>query len=278
MNSPYTFHSIQAGDKSNPAVLFLHGFLGNALDWGDVITFFSDEYWCLAVDLPGHGKTVVNGSEEAYRMENCAAGLVDLLDSLDIGKCDIVAYSMGGRLALYMAVNFPDRFERVVLESASPGLKTEQERQDRRAHDKILAERLETGSLKQFLKEWYDQPLFATLRQDKKRFAKMLTNRISNNKRGSATGSATSPTTGLATSLHMMGAGVQPSLWGQLHKIQARPLLIVGEKDDKFKRIAAEMAPKCPRASVSVVDSAGHNVHWEKPEEYARTVKGFLSS
>jgi len=266
MNSPYTFHSIQAGDKSNPPVLFLHGFLGSAQDWCDVITFFSDEYWCLAVDLPGHGKTVVNGSEENYRMENCANGLVDFLDSLNIGKCDIVAYSMGGRLALYMAVNFPDCFERVVLESASPGFKTKQERQDRQVHDNMLAERLETGSLKQFLKEWYDQPLFATLRQDKERFVRLLVNRTNNNK------------SGLATSLRMMGAGVQPSLWRQLHKIQACLLLIVGEKDDKFKRIAAEMAPKCPRASICIVQGAGHNVHWEKPEEYARTVKGFLSS
>lgn len=270
MNSPYTFHSVQIGDKSNPPVLFLHGFLGNAQDWSDVITFFSDERWCLAVDLPSHGKTVVNGSEENYRMENCANGLIHFLDSLGIDKCNIVAYSMGGRLALYMAVNFPHRFQRVVLESASPGLKTKQERQVRRAHDNMLAERLKAGSLKQFMKEWYDQPLFASLKQNKVRFAKLLTNRINNNKGGL--------TTSIATSLRMMGAGVQPSLWAELHKIEACLLLIVGEKDDKFKRIATEMAPRCPRASVSIVDGAGHNVHWERPEEYARTVKDFLFS
>lgn len=274
MSFPYTFHFIQAGDKSNSPVLFLHGFLGSAQDWCDVADLISEDYWCIAVDLPGHGKTVVNGSEDAYRMENCANGLVDFLDSLDIGKCNIVAYSMGGRLALYMAINFPDRFDRVILESASPGLKTEQERQDRRAHDNRLAKQLETDSLKQFLKEWYDQPLFASLRQDKKRFARLLADRTENNKSGSATGSAT----GLATSLRMMGAGAQPSLWRQLYKIQACLLLIVGEKDDKFKRIAAEMAPKCPRASICIVEGVGHNTHWEKPEEYARIVKGFLSS
>jgi len=274
MNSPYTFHFIQAGDKSNPPVLFLHGFLGSAQDWCGVTPFISKDYWCISVDLLGHGKTVVNGSEETYRMENCANGLVHFLDSLGIGKCNIVAYSMGGRLALYMAINFPDRFDRVILESTSPGLKTKQERQDRRAHDNILAERLETGSLKQFLKEWYDQPLFAMLKQEQRRFVQLLANRMNNNKSGSATG----PATGLATSLRMMGAGAQPSLWRQLHEIQACLLLIVGEKDDKFKRIAAEMAPKCPRASICIVQGAGHNVHWQKPEEYARTVKGFLSS
>ena len=269
MSALYSYQSIQVGEKSKPAVLFLHGFLGNAQDWSDVITFFSDEYWCLAVDLPGHGGTVVNGSNENYRMENCANGLVHFLDNLGIDKCNIVAYSMGGRLALYMVINFPDRFDRVVLESASPGLKTERERQDRWVHDDMLAERLEAGSLKQFLKEWYDQPLFATLKQDKKRFAKLLTDRTNNNKGGVATG--------LATSLRMMGTGVQPSLWDELHKIEARLLLIVGEKDDKFKRIAAEMAPKCPRASISIVKDAGHNTHWEKPEEFANQIKRFLS-
>jgi 2-succinyl-6-hydroxy-2,4-cyclohexadiene-1-carboxylate synthase len=270
MSSPFTFHFVQAGDKSKPPVLFLHGFLGNAQDWNDVITFFSDEHWCLAVDLPGHGGTVVNGSEENYRMENCAEGIVHFLDRLGIDKCNIIAYSMGGRLALYMAINFPDRFERVVLESASPGFKTEQERQERRTRDNMLAERLETNSIRQFLKEWYDQPLFASLRQDKERFSKLLTNRINNNKSGVATG--------LATSLRMMGTGAQPSLWDQLNKIEASLLLIVGEKDDKFKRIAAEMAPKCPDAAVCIVPGAGHNAHWEKPEEYAQAVKDFLFS
>lgn len=273
MSFPYTFHSIQVGDKSNTAVLFLHGFLGSSQDWSDVITSFSNEHWCIAVDLPGHGKTVVNGSEEAYRIENCANGLIRFLDTLRIHKCDVVAYSMGGRLALYMAVNFPHRFERIIIESASPGLKTQKERQERRDQDNKLAERIERGSLDQFVKEWYDQPLFATLKQDRKLFSKLLTNRISNNKSGRATGSAT----GLATSLRMMGVGVQPSLWDELHKIQARLSLIVGEKDDKFKRIAAEMALKCPGALIYIVQGAGHNVHWEKTEEYTRVVKDFLS-
>ncbi len=266
MRSPYIFHFTQVGDKSGPAVVFLHGFLGRAQDWGDVISSFSNEFWCLAVDLPGHGKTVVNGSEETYQMENCATGLVNFLDSLDIGKCDIVAYSMGARLALYMAANFPQRFERVVLESASPGLRTEQERQDRRARDNRLGQRLETDPLEQFLKEWYDQPLFASLRKDKGRFSRLLAGRMDNNKAG------------LATSLRMMGTGIQPSLWDDLHKIKAHLCLIVGEKDDKFRRIAAEMAPKCPKASVCIVEGAGHSVHWEKTEEYVRIVKSFLLS
>ncbi len=265
MNPPYIFHYVESGDKSNPAVLFLHGFLGSAQDWSDVITSFSNEHWCIAVDLPGHGKTVVDGSEEAYRIENCANGLVHFLDSLDIDKCNIVAYSMGGRLALYMTVNFPHRFERVILESASPGLKTQKERQKRREQDYKLAERLEKVSWEQFLKEWYDRPLFATLRENKALFEQLLSSRVNNNKRH------------LSTSLRMMGVGVQPSLWDELHKIQARLSLIVGEKDDKFKRIAAEMAPKCPGASIYIVQGVGHNVHWEKTEEYARLVKDFLS-
>ena len=266
VNSLYSFHYIESGDRSGTPVLFLHGFLGSADDWSEVMTLLGERYWCVAVDLPGHGKTVVKGPEEGYRIENCGTGLVRFLDSRGIGKCNIIAYSMGGRLALFMAVKFPNRFERIILESTSPGLKTEQERRERQEHDTMLAERLEGSSLEQFLNEWYDQPLFATLKQDKKRFAKLLTNRTSNNK------------SGLAISLRMMGVGVQPSLWDELHKIQARLLLIVGEKDDKFKRVAAEMAPMCPRALVRIVEGAGHNVHWEKTEQYARLVKDFLSS
>jgi 2-succinyl-6-hydroxy-2,4-cyclohexadiene-1-carboxylate synthase len=270
MKTPYEFHYVQAGNVTDPPVLFLHGFLGSSHDWSDIITDIAQQHWSIAVDLPGHGKTVVNGSENNYRIENCADGLIHLLGTLGIQRCSVIGYSMGGRLALYLAVKFPDRFTRVVLESASPGLKTQKERKERREQDGRLAERLEKDSWEDFLKQWYDQPLFTTLKRDKKRFAVLLASRMDNEKR------APDWKSGLATSLRMMGVGTQPSLWDELHKIEARLCLIVGEKDGKFKRIAAEMVSRCPGTSIGIIENAGHNTHWENPGEFVRQVKHFL--
>ncbi|MBW1740869.1 MAG: 2-succinyl-6-hydroxy-2,4-cyclohexadiene-1-carboxylate synthase [Deltaproteobacteria bacterium] len=264
MNAPYQFNYTQHGDKEKTALVFLHGFMGRAADWADIVTSFSDEYLCIAVDLPGHGKTVVNGGTENYKMENCAARLIRFMDELKLSKCDLVGYSMGGRLALYLAVHFPERLGKVVIESASPGLKTEQERQVRIAHDEKLAHSLDANPLEQFLTQWYDQPLFASLKKDRERFRKLYESRLDNDK------------VGLSLSLRMMGSGAQPSLWGELYKVKVPVLLIVGEKDDKFQKIGWEMAAKCKMASLCVISDAGHNVHFDNSEEYIRQVRLFL--
>ena len=96
--------------------------MGNSHEFDEAIQLLSDKFYCLTVDLPGHGKTQVLGGDEYYKMANTAHALINLLDELKIIKCFLVGYSMGGRLALYLTLHFPQRFPKVVLESASPGL------------------------------------------------------------------------------------------------------------------------------------------------------------
>ncbi len=264
MISPRKFHYITSGDRGRPVLLFLHGFLGSSRDWHEVAEKMSDAFFCIAPDLPGHGKTIVGVSDASYRMENCAAGIAELLDSLQIETCCVAAYSMGGRLALYMAVRYPGRFEKIVIESASPGLEDEQERRARLARDRQLTERLRGQPLDGFLAEWYQQPLFDSLRQNKTRFEELLAQRLEN-----------SPT-GLALSLEHMSTGAQPSLWEELDRIQRPLLLIAGEKDSKFIQVAQAMAARLPSATLSIVNGAGHNVHFEKTDEYIKLIRMFL--
>lgn len=70
----------------------------------------------------------------------------------------LAGYSMGGRIALYLALRFPNLFRKTVIISASPGLKTEEERQTRKESDERLALNIEEN-FESFLREWYSQPL-----------------------------------------------------------------------------------------------------------------------
>ena len=264
MASSYKFHFTESGNTAQPPVVFLHGFIGCGSDWSGIATELSNSFHSLMPDLPGHGRTIVEGSDESYLMEYTARGLIDWLDSISIDKCYLVAYSMGGRLGLYLAINYPDRFDKIVLESSSPGLKTAEERTARRTHDNGIANKLQTAPMIQFLREWYDQPLFTSLRQQPQQLAALLENRSANDREG------------LAKSLQMMGTGRQPSMWPRLGEVKSDTLLIVGEKDAKFRAIAKEMAGLMPDATISVVADTGHNVHFEKPDEFAALVKRFL--
>ncbi len=70
---------------------------------------------------------------------------------------------MGGRLALSLLLRHPDLFTKAIIVSASPGLATEKERISRRESDEGIARKIERN-FEGFIQAWYDQPLFATLK------------------------------------------------------------------------------------------------------------------
>src|SRR5918994_5654049 len=109
------------GSPGNPDVLCLHGFMDSAADWQDVATAIGDQASCIALDLPGHGSSL-DLAPEAYTMEGTARSVIRTLDELEVRRPVIVGYSMGGRLALYLALHYPERCVGLILESASPGL------------------------------------------------------------------------------------------------------------------------------------------------------------
>ncbi|MGK7902972.1 MAG: 2-succinyl-6-hydroxy-2,4-cyclohexadiene-1-carboxylate synthase [Hormoscilla sp.] len=259
----YQFHNIISGNKKQPLIILLHGFMGSSDDFHEVIELLSEEFCCLAVDLPGHGKTQVKGDESCYNMSNTAQGINDLLDELKMDKCSLVGYSMGGRLALYLMLNFPDRFEKVILESATAGLKTAAERKKRRQADAERARELENGDFRQFLGKWYNQAIFQSLRNHPD-FGKMMERRLANHPWE------------LAKSLRNMGTGNMLPLWDRLAENKIPLLLLVGEYDAKFKAINAEMASLCEVAQLQIVAQAGHNIHLENPGEWVKQVTRLL--
>lgn len=244
-----------------PTILFLHGFLGSQEDFRDVLPLLIDRYSCLTLDLPGHGKTKF---ADVYTMSSTAEAIVALLDDLKIPQAFLVGYSMGGRLALYLALNFPERFPKVVIESGSPGLKTEEERSIRLQRDFELAEQLETN-FSQFISDWYKQQLFQSLKQHS-RFKEILEQRLQNDP------------VKLAKSLREMSTGAQPSLWEKLKSHRNSLLLMVGARDRKFVEINQEMASLCETARLEIIPNVGHNIHFEDPGTFAYSVKTFLKS
>ncbi len=253
-------------------ILFLHGFMGSAEDWQPVIDGWNinapvrsrHSPACLALDLPGHGKTKVMGSEAFYGMSPVAAGIVQLLDNLQIQTCGLVGYSMGGRLALYLMVHYPDRFTRVVLESASPGLQTELERQARRDSDDRLARTLETTDFQEFLVRWYQMPLFSDLNRHPD-FSALMERRSHNSSEN------------LGRSLRHMGTGHQPSLWEALAASITPLLLIIGEQDRKYQRIAADMGDRHPCCRIAMIPRSGHAAHIENCASFIQSLRAFFA-
>ncbi|MBD1821918.1 2-succinyl-6-hydroxy-2,4-cyclohexadiene-1-carboxylate synthase [Cyanobacteria bacterium FACHB-DQ100] len=237
--------------------VFLHGFLGSGMEFDAITAQLGGR--SLTIDLPGHGETRFS---DQYTMENTATAIVNLLDELAIDRASLVGYSMGGRFALYLALNYPERFEKAIIESGSPGLKTERERAERIKRDCELADRIRTD-FDQFLIDWYNQPLFQSIKVHPQ-FEQMLKERSRNNP------------VELARSLLEMGTGMQPNLWGKLQSHRQPLLLMAGERDRKFVALNQEMASLCETAELAIASNTGHNIHFESPEWYIQQIKDFL--
>ena len=252
------------GAEKRPAVVFLHGFMGSGDDWREVAERLSPDVWSVLVDLPGHGAST-GLPEAAYTMAGAAKAVVDLLGHLDVQRCTLVGYSMGGRLALYLALHHPAYWQRLVLESASPGLAEGAEQAARRCVDEARALRLETGDFDAFLADWYRQPLFATLARRPQLAEQTLLRRRQNQ----------APE--LARSLRGIGTGQQPSLWERLESLPVSTLAVVGALDGKYVETAERMALRTSNLRVAVIPDVGHNVHLEHPIAYADLLRDFLT-
>lgn len=256
-------YSLTGSSNDKPLILFLHGFLGDRHDFQTVISHLGDRFSCLTIDLPGHGNTKVTGEDQCYQISPTAQAIIQLLDKLQISQCFLVGYSMGGRLALYLTLHYPQRFIKVILESTSPGLKTELERLNRLQSDLQIAYKLRTEKLADFLSRWYDKPFFSSLKKHPN-FAEFFQKRLQNNPLE------------LSKCLRGMSTGRQPSLWNHIKHNTIPLLLLVGEQDDKFQQINTEMVEIGKNMHLKVIKKCGHNIHLENPEIFIKNIIDFF--
>lgn len=258
-----TYHYQTAG-TGTPVVL-LHGFTGSSTNWRGLMGQLAADYRVVAVDILGHGQTAVSPNPHRYTMPHVAADLAALLQTLNATPCHLLGYSMGGRLALYFAVHYPQLLRSLILESSSPGLATAAERESRTASDNALADRIERDGIEAFVDYWENIGLFAS----QKRLETAVRVRLRQQRLQN------SPL-GLAHSLRGMGTGQQPSLWGKLGQLTLPTLLIAGELDSKYVAIGRQMAAQIPNAQLALVPDAGHTVHLERSDQFLDLVLDWL--
>ncbi|MFI7133778.1 alpha/beta fold hydrolase [Nonomuraea sp. NPDC050153] len=109
----------EEGDPTAPPLLLIHGRTADHNDWNGITQHFAARHHVIALDLRGHGASDYPGS---YEMPEMAEDVVALLDHLGIGRATLVGHSLGGIVAYHLAMNHPDRVERLVLEDAPPPL------------------------------------------------------------------------------------------------------------------------------------------------------------
>jgi 2-succinyl-6-hydroxy-2,4-cyclohexadiene-1-carboxylate synthase len=227
------------------SVVLLHGFSGTGRAWDGVAQALQREgYRPLAPDLPGHGNAP--GHERPITFASCARHVLAQAPE----RFALAGYSLGGRVALHVALGAPQRVSRLVLVSSSAGIDDAAERAERRRADRCLAAELESAPFEEFIERWRTQPLFAgdpphvdmLAREDQRR------NRPAE----------------LAAVMRGIGTGEMEPLWDRLAQLTMPVVVVVGERDAKFRELGERMVSLLPDAKLSVI-AGGHNLPLENP-------------
>jgi len=171
----------------------------------------------------------------------------------------LLGYSLGGRLAMHALVTCPHAWSAAVLVSAHPGGGSEEERAAVRRRDAAWADRSRGDRWEELLADWDAQAVF-----------------------GGRSNRAPRPADGLdrercARTFEVFSRGMQADLRPQLAAMPLPPVLYVtGADDARYGALGEELAVLVPEITHVVVPGAGHRVPWDRPDEFAATVRHFL--
>ncbi|HEY3104261.1 MAG TPA: alpha/beta hydrolase [Pyrinomonadaceae bacterium] len=111
-------HYQEAGDEKAPPIILIHGFISSNLIWSHVLAPFARAgIRAIAPDLPGYGYSD-KPADAQYTIAEQARSVIGLMDRLGIQKAVIAGASYGGAIAATMALDYPERVEKLILVGA----------------------------------------------------------------------------------------------------------------------------------------------------------------
>lgn len=253
-------------------LLFIHGLGSSLKAWSKNLPLLSRHYRCLALDLPGYGKSSKNGFNPG--MGFYAEVVTEFLERLQINECYLAGHSMGGQVALHTALRYPRKIIKLAL-LAPAGIETFSHAEGLQLEEWFSPEKLLSAPLatveKNVRANFYSFPedarvlledrLSYTLCTDYPQFCQTLSACVS--------------------------AMVREPVYNLLPQLQMPVLLLFGLQDryipspilhpdlplDSIVQAAAE---KIPHAQIKLIDNCGHFVQWEQTEQVNKLLLDFF--
>jgi 2-succinyl-6-hydroxy-2,4-cyclohexadiene-1-carboxylate synthase len=247
-------------------IIALHGFLGLPDDW----SLLGKKAWQTPDLWEASRRLQTRGPDKAFTAwtdDFIADFTADLNKSAkrNAEPSVLLGYSLGGRLAMHVAIARPDLFCGLVLVSANPGLARREERDARLIHDQVWAQRFRQEPWAEVIGNWNGQAVLAPPPDQAKDFIAL--------KRAESAFDREI----LAQSLTAWSLGAQADLRERLRNLPIPVLLLSGEHDVKFTSLQRELAFGSPLQH-QIIPQAGHRVPWDHPKAFLQAVHKFVQS
>ena len=107
----------QSGSDQNPPLLFLHGLFGSSANWGRIARHFEADYHCIIPDLRNHGGSP-HDPDVSFQAQ--AADVQQLMQQLSIDSATLIGHSMGGKVAMTLALTQPESVTSLIVVDIAP--------------------------------------------------------------------------------------------------------------------------------------------------------------
>jgi pimeloyl-ACP methyl ester carboxylesterase len=247
----------EVAGTGEPTVVLLHGGLLDCTMWDEQFEFLSRNHRVIRFDASAHGRSAL--PPEAYLDH---ANLLGLMEHLQIESAVLVGLSMGGRVAIDMALEEPMRVRGLV--AVSPGLGGYSFASDFHVENrKFMIAAWKSGDfdavVEAFQREWTDGPLRAPEDVDqevRERVRVMARNTVES---------------------VMEGRTLRPPAIERLTELQLPMLVVVGELDmPGIHEIANLLVEANPNAELATIPNVAHMVNLEAPEEFNQLLLDYL--
>jgi pimeloyl-ACP methyl ester carboxylesterase len=236
---------LEQGPQSGPAILMLHGYPDSSFSFSRVLPLLPPEFHVVVPDQRGWGLSDRPAGE--YDLDTFARDAAQLLDGLGVPTATVVGHSFGSFVARRLAIQSPNRVERLVLIGTAPTARnpvTEALLEDvRRLQDPI-----DTEFARAFQASTIHLPVPPAF------FERVVSDSL------------------LAPARvwkAVLGGFIDAAL--DDGRIRCPTVLIGGAHDGVFSRGEQEqMAERIPGASIRIFDHVGHDLHWEDPALFIR--------
>lgn len=115
-------HYLSAGDVTSAPVVMLHGYPANSYLWRHSIPELARQFYIIAPDLPGHGKSD-KPLDVNYDLDYYVSFLLAFYSALGIQQADLIAHDLGGMIALGFVSRYPDMTGRFIIMDTAPYVK-----------------------------------------------------------------------------------------------------------------------------------------------------------
>ena len=257
-----------SGEKT---LVFIHGLANYAYSWTMNIERLKKRFRCIAIDLPGNGYSDTGDFD--YSMQFFAGAVYDAIQKLQLSNVVLVGHSMGGQVAMTLALKQPDVCEQMVL--CAPAGFEEFSAFERTVYKTSINFldffSSEENSLTQVIKASFYKYQDGTDEMIQE-LIKLMQAQPTQTYRRMIEG--------------CIDAMINEPVFDELHNIRQDSVVIYGDSDALIpnrllhftttQKLAEKAVAKMPNARLMMLDNCGHFVHVEKPEVVSEAIEAFI--